>query len=112
MAEKSNSIPFQSVIDALVETGKPFPSSFLTRFSDIQSSDLALLKSAWPEVKPKRRLNLVEDLIKFNEKTTIVCFDDVAMFFSPMMMPRPNSQHPFTARIGRSASGSTLYLSA
>jgi HEAT repeat protein len=81
MTEKINSIPFQSVLDALIESGKPFPSSFLTRFSDIQASDLALLKNHWADVKPKRRLSLVEDLIKFNEKTTIVCFDDVAIFF-------------------------------
>ncbi|GAP20500.1 HEAT repeat domain-containing protein [Leptolinea tardivitalis] len=81
MPQNSNSIPFQSVLDALVENGKPFPASYLTRFSDIQSSDLALLKKTWEDVKPKRRLNLVEDLIKFNEKTTIACFDDVAVFF-------------------------------
>jgi HEAT repeat protein len=81
MTEKSNSIPFQSVIDALVETSKPFPFSFLTRFSDIPTDDLDLLKAIWPDIKPKRRLSVVEDLIKLNEKTTIVCFDDVAMFF-------------------------------
>jgi HEAT repeat protein len=81
MTEINTSLPFQSVLDALVETSKPFPSSFLTRFSDILADDLALLKNTWSEIKPKRRLTLVEDLIKFNEKTTIVCFDDVAMFF-------------------------------
>jgi len=80
MTAKSNSVPFQAVIDELMEPGKPFPSSYLTRFSDISNEDLDLLKTAWPDIKPKRRLSLVEDLIKFNEKTTIVCFDDVALF--------------------------------
>lgn len=88
MTEKINSIPFQSVLDTLVETGKSIPMSFLTRFSDIQSSDLALLKEAWPAIKTKSRLNLVEDLIKFNEKNTIVCFDDAATFFLSDEDPR------------------------
>ncbi len=81
MPEKSSSVPFQSVVDALVETGKTFSSSYLSRFSDIQSEDLALLKKNWDDIKPKRRLKLVEDLIQFNEHNTIVCFDDVAGIF-------------------------------
>jgi hypothetical protein len=81
MTSKNNSVPFQAVIDELLENGKSFPSSFLSRFSDIPREDLALLKTVWPDVKPKRRLSLVEDLIKFNENNTIVCFDDVAQFF-------------------------------
>lgn len=81
MTSKSNSITFQAVLDELLTNGKSFPSSFLNRFSDISRDDLALLKAAWPDVKPKRRLSLVEDLIKFNENNTIVCFDDVALLF-------------------------------
>jgi hypothetical protein len=81
MTLKNNSVPFQAVIDELMENGKPFPGSFLNRFSDMPSDDLALLKTIWPEVKPKRRLSLVEDLVKFNENNTIVCFDDVAALF-------------------------------
>lgn len=81
MPETSSSVPFQSVLNALVESGKAFPSSYLSRFSDIQSEDLALLKKNWVEIKPKRRLKLVEDLIEFNENNTIVCFDDVATIF-------------------------------
>lgn len=81
MPDTNNSVPFQSVVDALTESTKPFPASFLTRFSDIQSADLKLLKNIWMEIKPKRRLSLVEGLINLNENNTIVCFDDVAMFF-------------------------------
>jgi hypothetical protein len=80
MTTKTNSVPFQALIDELMEISKPFPSSYLTRFSDISNEDLDLLKTAWPKIKTKRRLNLAEDLIKLNEKTTIVCFDDVALF--------------------------------
>lgn len=81
MPEKSSSFPFQSVVDALIETGKTLSSSYLSRFSDIQPEDLALLKQNWNDIKPKRRLKLVEDLIQFNENNTIVCFDDVASLF-------------------------------
>ncbi len=81
MTRPSSSVPFQSVLDSLNDTGKPFPQSYLTSFSDIQPTDLALLKNIWNDIKPKRRLSLVEDLIKFNENNTIVCFDDVAVLF-------------------------------
>jgi hypothetical protein len=81
MPSSKSEIPFQSVIDAISESSKPFPGSFLTRFSDIQAPELSLLKAAWKEVKTKRRLILVEDLIKMNEQNTIVCFDEVGMFF-------------------------------
>ncbi len=81
MTSKSNSVTFQAVLDELLTNTKSFPSSYLNRFSDISREDLALLKTAWPEVKPKRRLSLVEVLIKFNENNTIVCFDDVALLF-------------------------------
>lgn len=81
MTDQTNSVPFQAVLDSLIESGKPFPQSYLNRFSDILSSDLVLLKNSWADIKPKRRLSLVEDLIKYNEKNTIVCFDDVAVFF-------------------------------
>jgi hypothetical protein len=77
MPTKNNDVPFQTVIDALVDTSTPFPGSYLTRFSDIQLSDLTLLRENWPAIKPKRRLSLVDDLIKLNEKSTLVCFDDV-----------------------------------
>ena len=81
MTSKSNSVTFQAVLDELLTNTKSFPSSYLNRFSDISRDDLALLKTSWPDVKPKRRLSLVEDLIKFNENNTIVCFDDVALMF-------------------------------
>ena len=81
MPLKTSDAPFQTVLDALVDTTSPFPGSFLTRFSDIQASDLNLLKNIWPTIKPKRRLSLVEELINLNEHSTIVCFDDVAVLF-------------------------------
>jgi hypothetical protein len=81
MPTKSNGVPFQTVIDALTDTSSPFPGSYLTRFSDILASDLDLLKNNWPTIKSKRRLSVVEDLIKLNEQSTIVCFDEVSVMF-------------------------------
>lgn len=81
MPEKHSSVPFEAIIDTLVEGSKSLPSSYLTRFSDIQSSDLALLKKSWADIKPKRRLSLVEDLIRQNQDNTLVCFDDVVVIF-------------------------------
>jgi hypothetical protein len=81
MPTKNNDVPFQTVIDALADSSTPFPGSFLTRFSDIQTSDLTLLKNNWSTIKSKRRLSVVEDLIKLNEKSTVVCFDEVGVLF-------------------------------
>ncbi|NMB55651.1 MAG: HEAT repeat domain-containing protein [Leptolinea sp.] len=81
MPEKHSSVPFEAILDTLVEGSKSLPASYLTRFSDIQSSDLALLKKSWANIKPKRRLSLVEDLIRQNQENTLVCFDDVAVVF-------------------------------
>jgi hypothetical protein len=81
MPTKNTDVPFQTVIDALMEPSAIFPGSYLTRFSDIQLADLALLKENWSKIKPKKRLSLVEDLIKLNDQSTIVCFDDVGVSF-------------------------------
>jgi HEAT repeat protein len=81
MPTKNTDVPFQTVIDALMDTSTPFPGSYLTRFSDIQSSDLELLKETWPTIKPKKKLTLVEELIKLNDQSTLVCFDDVGSMF-------------------------------
>lgn len=75
MTEKQ--VPFQSVIDALLDK-KDFPGAYLQYFSDIDPHSLELLLKAWPDIKPGRKLSLLEQLEATAEDDTLVSFDDFA----------------------------------
>jgi hypothetical protein len=70
--------PFQTVVDALLDNGTPFPARFLHRFSDITPSDLTLLLKAWSQITNKRKHTLLEDLEELAESDTLTNFDDMA----------------------------------
>ncbi|MFN2150842.1 MAG: hypothetical protein ACK2T5_04535, partial [Anaerolineales bacterium] len=55
-------IPFQEVLDALLDTETPFQPRYLYRFSDLESADLADLKTIWGQIPTWRRKALLEDL--------------------------------------------------
>ena len=68
---------FQSVLDALL-SGKEFPRRYLQEFSDIGALELKTLLDVWPQVKPGRKLTLLEELDALAETDTLVSFDDFA----------------------------------
>jgi hypothetical protein len=55
-------IPFQEVIDALLDVETPLPPHYLYRFSDLEPDDLKVLKSIWREIPLWQRKALLEDL--------------------------------------------------
>jgi HEAT repeat protein len=69
---------FQSVLDALLSDRKEFPRRYLQEFSDIGTLELKTLLDIWPQVKPSRKLTLLEDLDALAETDTLVSFDDLA----------------------------------
>ena len=69
---------FQSVLDALLSDRKEFPRRYLQEFSDIGALELKTLLDVWPQVKPGRKLTLLEELDAPAETDTLVSFDDVA----------------------------------
>ena len=69
---------FQSVLDALLSDRKEFPRRYLQEFSDIGTLELKTLLDVWPQVKPSRKLTLLEDLDALAETDTLVSFDDFA----------------------------------
>lgn len=69
---------FQSVIDALLDSGKPFPKKYLQFFSDIDSASLQLLLDAWPRVSLTRKRTLLADLDQLLVEDSLVSFDDLA----------------------------------
>jgi HEAT repeat protein len=71
-------IPFQTVVDALLDTVSPFSARYLHKFSDINPKDLATLMKVWPEIETRRIHTLLEDLEVLAESDTLTSFDDMA----------------------------------
>ena len=69
---------FQNVLDALLSDRKEFPRRYLQEFSDIGALELKTLLDTWPQVKPSRKLTLLEELDALAETDTLVSFDDFA----------------------------------
>jgi hypothetical protein len=74
----TTSTSFQTVLDALLSDRKEFPRRYLQEFSDIGTLELKTLLDIWPQVKPSRKLTLLEELDALAENDTLVSFDDVA----------------------------------
>lgn len=74
----TTSTSFQSVLDALLSDRKDFPRRYLQEFSDIGALELKTVLDVWPQVKPSRKLTLLEDLDALAEVDTLVSFDDFA----------------------------------
>jgi HEAT repeat protein len=70
--------PFQTVVDAVLDNGTPFPARYLHRLSDISPTDLAMLLKAWPRITTRRKHTLLEDLENLAEADTLTNFDDLA----------------------------------
>ena len=71
-------VPFQTVVEALLDNGTPFPARFLHQFSDIAPTDLVLLLKAWPQINTRRKNTLLEDLEELAEADTLTNFDEMA----------------------------------
>ena len=70
-------LPFQKVLDHLLDEGKDIPHGYLTAFSDIEPASLESLREAWPRIKPDRKLLLLDKLNSLASEDTLVCFDDL-----------------------------------
>jgi len=81
MTRKSRKqVSFQQVITALLDTSRPFPATYLHRFSDLTPEDLGQLKQVWSQVPADRRAALVEDLEMLADADTLVSFDEFSKF--------------------------------
>lgn len=74
----TTSTSFQTVLDALLSDRREFPRRYLQEFSDIGALELKTLLDVWPQVKPARKLTLLEELNALAETDTLVSFDDFA----------------------------------
>jgi HEAT repeat protein len=70
-------LPFQKVLDHLMDEGKDIPHGYLAVFSDIEPTSLESLLETWPRIKPDRKLLLLDKLNALASEDTLVCFDDL-----------------------------------
>jgi HEAT repeat protein len=75
-----NEIPFQKVIEALLDESKPFPPKLLYRFSDITQEDLSSLKKIWENITQHRKRALLQDLDELASSDTLLDFELLARF--------------------------------
>ena len=79
-SQRPAEIPFQQVLDALLDIETPFPPRFLYRLSDLNRSDLAALVQVWPQVPAWRRQALLEDIETLGEADYLLSFEAMSQF--------------------------------
>ncbi|RME88024.1 MAG: HEAT repeat domain-containing protein [Anaerolineae bacterium] len=71
-------IPFETILDALLDESEVFPEHYLHYFSDIQPEHLKAFLDIWPRLSETRKRGLLEDLQDLAEADTLLSFDDLA----------------------------------
>ena len=72
-----NDIPFQQVIEALLNTEQVFPPKYLYQFSDLEADEIAGLAKVWPNVPTWRRQALMEDIVLLGQRDTLLSFESL-----------------------------------
>ncbi|MBI9046849.1 MAG: HEAT repeat domain-containing protein [Anaerolineaceae bacterium] len=71
-------IPFETVMEALLDNNTPFSAAYIYHFSDISSEHFDVLKACWDKIDPLRLIGLIEDLAEISHLDTLVSFEDIA----------------------------------
>ncbi len=77
---KSTEIPFQQLLDALLDVNTPLNPRFLYRLSDLDGAELAQFKQTWPKIPDWRRQSLMEDLETLGEDDLLLSFEAICSF--------------------------------
>ena len=70
-------VPFQTLVDALLDQETPFDPRYLHHLSDLEGEDLAALLEVWPQVPLVRRQALLEDLIELAAADDLLSFENI-----------------------------------
>jgi HEAT repeat protein len=77
---KSTEMPFQQVLDALLDEKEAFHPRYLYRFSDLEESETRLMAEAWPKVSVQRRRAVMEDIEELGETNLTLSFEELSRF--------------------------------
>ncbi len=58
----TDEIPFQKVIDAVADMDAPVPARLIRRLSDLEPSEVSLIRPIWTTIPLKRRLSIMEEV--------------------------------------------------
>jgi hypothetical protein len=70
-------IPFNKLIDALLDESIPFSPRYLNRLSDLEPADTQSLEASWTKVSLRRRQALLEDLEEIHLADDLLSFEEV-----------------------------------
>jgi HEAT repeat protein len=70
-------LPFQEVLDVLLDDSKEIPQRYFAEFSDIDPVSLTALLETWSRINLDRKLLLLDQLNFLANEDTLVSFDDV-----------------------------------
>ena len=73
-------IPFQKLLDSLLDVETPLNPRYLYRLSDLESPELEQLQMAWPNIPAWRRQALLEDIEELNENDMLLSFESLGRF--------------------------------
>lgn len=73
-------IPFQEVLDALLDEDHVLDPRYLYRLSDLGPQEVKRLKEIWPSISEQRRRSLLEDLEELTEVNTLLSFEMLFRF--------------------------------
>ena len=79
-APDPNKIPFQQLLQALLDTDKPVNPRFYYRLSDLEPGDLAQLVKIWPDIPLWRRQAMMEDIEELSANDTLLYFVALGRF--------------------------------
>jgi HEAT repeat protein len=71
-------IPFQQLLEALLDSEKPIHPRYLYRLSDLDQSEVDALAAIWPQFPLWRRQALMEDVEELSESDTLLSFEALA----------------------------------
>ena len=70
-------IPFQTLVDALLDQETIFDPRYLYHLSDLDGADLTLFKETWSQVALARRQTLLEDLYELGLADNLLSFENI-----------------------------------
>ncbi|MBN2149390.1 MAG: HEAT repeat domain-containing protein [Anaerolineales bacterium] len=70
-------IPFQKLLDAILDDATPFHPRYLYRLTDLVADEVKLLANTWPRVALQRRQSILQDLQELGEDNLFLGFEAV-----------------------------------
>lgn len=71
-------LPFEQIIELLLDSETPFESDYLTHLSDLEGNNLTLFRNTWSNLPLPRRIALIEDIEELGAVDTVISFEELA----------------------------------